>query len=275
MKKSNHHKGASPEMVRYTNPGIAREMSTANLNSGQPYQRPVKPSDVNALIRRWDPAYLSPIEVSFRDGSYNVINGQHRIEAMRKMNGGADVIVPCLIYTGLSYEQEAAMYYLLDKSSGRLKLSSAIKALLESGSDPSMIDIKQRIERAGLTWALDKPTGASYEIKPVRAVISAYHLLGSRAFSRMLGLLGWSGNILKSCKQRCATSSTPERTSIQSRHGWRGATMLTPSFGRGTSTSSSGRVMAGVARPLGAAPGRCGPHSHLLTRSRSAFSMWW
>ena len=43
-------------MVRYTNPGIAREMSTANLNSGQPYQRPVKPSDVNALIRRWDPA---------------------------------------------------------------------------------------------------------------------------------------------------------------------------------------------------------------------------
>ena len=78
-------------MVRYTNPGIAREMSTANLNSGQPYQRPVKPSDVNALIRRWDPAYLSPIEVSFRDGSYNVINGQHRIEAMRKMNGGADV----------------------------------------------------------------------------------------------------------------------------------------------------------------------------------------
>ena len=101
-------------MVRYTNPGIAREMSTANLNSGQPYQRPVKPSDVNNLIRRWDPAYLSPIEVSYRDGSYNVINGQHRIEAMRKMNGGADVIVPCLIYTGLSYEQEAAMYYLLE-----------------------------------------------------------------------------------------------------------------------------------------------------------------
>ena len=182
-------------MVRYANPGIAREMSTANLNSGQPYQRPVKPSDVNALIRRWDPAYLSPIEVSFRDGSYNVINGQHRIEAMRKMNGGADVIVPCLIYTGLSYEQEAAMYYLLDKSAGRLKLSSAIKALLESGTDPSMIDIKQRIERAGFTWALDKPTGASYEIKPVRAVISAYHLLGARAFSRMLGLLAgaWHG----------------------------------------------------------------------------------
>lgn len=195
MKKHNFHKAASLEMVRYTNSGTAREMSTANLNSGQPYQRPVKPSDVNALIRRWDPAYLSPIEVSFRDGSYNVINGQHRIEAMRKMNGGADVIAPCLIYTGLSYEQEAAMYYLLDKSVGRLKLSSAIKALLESGTDPTIIDIKQRIERAGFTWALDKPTGVTYEIKPVRAIINAYHLLGAPAFSRMLGLMAgaWHG----------------------------------------------------------------------------------
>ena len=66
-------------IVRYANPGIAREMSTANLNSGQPYQRPVRPGDVNTLIRRWYPAYLSPIEVSFRDGNYNVINAQHQV----------------------------------------------------------------------------------------------------------------------------------------------------------------------------------------------------
>lgn len=159
--KHNSHSEESLPVIRYANPGIAREMSTGSLNSGQPYQRPVKPSDVNDLIKRWDPTYLTPIEVSYRDGSYNVINGQHRIEAMRKMNGGVDVIVPCLIYTGLSYEQEAAMYYLLDKSTGHLKLASSIKALLESGTDPAIIDIKQRIERAGFTWALDKPTSVT------------------------------------------------------------------------------------------------------------------
>ena len=185
-------------MMWYANHGIAREM--ANLYSGQPYQRPVRPGDVNALIRRWYPAYLSPIEVSFRDDSYNVINGQHRIEAMRKMNGEAYVITPCFIYNGLSYEQEATMYYLLDKSAGRLKLSSATKALLESGpmkseQTTSIIDIKQRIERAGFTGALDKPTGVTYEIKPVRAIISAYQKLGGRTFSRMLGLMAgtWHG----------------------------------------------------------------------------------
>lgn len=192
--KNNIENSATPT-VRYANPGIAREMSTASLNSGQPYQRPVKPYDVDNLIKRWNPAYLTPIEVSFRDGVYNVINGQHRIEAMRKMNGGRDVMVQCLIYTGLTYEQEAAMYYLLDKSTGRLKLANAIRALLESGTDPAIIDIKRRIERAGFTWALDKPTGVTYEIKPVRAIIDAYGKLGALSFSRMLGLMAgaWHG----------------------------------------------------------------------------------
>ena len=87
------------------------------------------------------------------------------------------------------------MYYLLDKSTGHLKLASAMKALLESGTDPAVTDIKQRIERAGFTWALDKPTGVTYEIKPVRAIINAYGKLGAPSFSRMLGLMAgaWHG----------------------------------------------------------------------------------
>lgn len=138
---------------------------------------------------------MTPIEVSYRDGKYNIVNGQHRLAAMRRMNGGEDLVARCLVYTGMTYEQEAAMYYLLDKTSGHLKLANAIKALLESGTDPEIIDIRQRIERAGFTWALDKPTGVAYEIKPVRAVISAYQKLGGPGFSRMLGLMAgtWHG----------------------------------------------------------------------------------
>lgn len=187
---------------KFANPGKLQLISTAALHSGLPYQRPVRPAHVRQLIRKWDNNYLTPIEVSFRDGKYNVVNGQHRIEAMKKMNHGEDLVVQCLVYTGLTYEQEAAMYYLLDKTSGHLKLANAIKALLESGTDPELIDIKQRIERAGFTWALDKPTGVTYEIKPVREIISAYQKLGGRTFSRMLGLMAgtWHGtqNSLKS-----------------------------------------------------------------------------
>lgn len=180
---------------KFANPGKIQPISTADLHSGLPYQRPVRQRHVNKLAREWDPTYLTPIEVSLRDGKYNIVNGQHRVAAIRRIMGGKDTLVNCLVYTGLTYEQEAAMYFLLDKTTGHLKLANAIKALLESGTDPTVIDIKQRIERAGFTWALDKPTGVTYEIKPVRAVMDAYAQLGAPGFSRMLGLIAgaWHG----------------------------------------------------------------------------------
>ena len=44
-------------------------------------------------------------------------------------------------------------------------------------------------------WALDKPTGQSFEIEATRTVINAYRLLGGTAFFRMLSLLvrTWHG----------------------------------------------------------------------------------
>ena len=90
--------------------------------------------------------------------------GQHRIAAMRKMAGGDDVIIPCVIYNDLTYEQEAELYYMLDRTRGRLRLSHATKALVESGSDAEIIDVKQRVEDAGIVWALGKPTGEPFEI---------------------------------------------------------------------------------------------------------------
>jgi len=177
----------TPE-VKYANPGVSRDLSTAKLTSGQPYQRPVEPEDVDRLIAKWDDRLLTPIVVSFRDGNFNVVDGQHRIAAMRKMAGGGDVIIPCIIYTDLTYEQEAELYYMLDRTRGKLRLAHATKALVESGADAAIIDVKRRVEDAGFVWALDKPTGEAFEIATTRAVINAYRLLGGEAFSRMLGL---------------------------------------------------------------------------------------
>ena len=177
------------KLVQYSNPGEKKQLSTAVLTSGLPYQRPVKQTVVNRLIKCWNNKYLTPIVVSCRDGKYYLLDGQHRVSAMRRMNGGKDVIVPCLVYTGLTYAQEAEMYVRLDKSKGHLKLPHEIKASLESGADAVVLDIDKRISEGGFTWALDRPTGAAYEIQPARAIKSAYKLLGGPAFSRMLELM--------------------------------------------------------------------------------------
>ena len=170
-------------------------ISTADLYSGQPYQRPVLDRDVDKLVREWDPRLLTPLVVSYRDGHYYLVDGQHRVCAMRKKNGGKDVTALCRVYYGLTYEQEAELYYKLDRAKGHLRLAHATKALVESGADAEIIEIKRLLEEAGFVWALDKPTGEPFEIEATRAVISAYHLLGGASFSRMLGLIAktWRG----------------------------------------------------------------------------------
>lgn len=180
----------------YYNPGVEREIHTDRLTSGLPYQRPVNPREVDRLIREWDERLLDPITVSFRDGKFYVVDGQHRISAMRKMNGGNGVMVNCKVYSGLTYEQEAALCYRLDKAKKRLSLSQSTNALAESGTDPETTEIRELVENCGFVWALGKSKGKTGEIVTTRALVNAYRLLGGAAFTRMLQVLWdtWEGD---------------------------------------------------------------------------------
>lgn len=184
-----------PPEVEYGNPGTIRSLSTSRLTSGLPYQRPLKQERIDKIIREWNPRKLTPAVVSFRDGKFNLVDGQHHVEAMRQMAGGKDVIVPCIIHTGMTYQEEADMYAALDTDKTPLTPRQHTKALVEAGSDPKIMDIRRLVEENGFTWALDVQTGVPYEIAPVRTLINAYQLLGGAAFSRMLALIAgaWQG----------------------------------------------------------------------------------
>lgn len=181
--------------VEYSNPGSIRTLSTSQLTSGLPYQRPVLQKDVDKIIREWNGREVTPVVVSFRDGKFNVVDGQHHIEAMRQKAGGRDVIVPCIIHTGMTYEQEAELYARLDRDKKRLTLRQYTKAVVEAGSDANIMEVKRLTEGVGFIWALGEPTGEPFEIAPIRALINAYQLLGGEAFARMLSLLAgaWQG----------------------------------------------------------------------------------
>ena len=86
--------------------------------------------------------------------------------------------------------------YQLDKSTRRLSSAQAITALIESGNDPEINDVRSLLVTSGYKWALDKQHGGDYEITATRTVIDAYRLLGRESFSRMLSLLDstWHGS---------------------------------------------------------------------------------
>lgn len=173
------------------------EISTINtsaLISGLPYQRPIRERKLKKLMENWDPRLMDPPVVSYRDGQFYLVDGQHRIIALRRMHNG-DITVPCKLYYGLTYQQEAELCYKLDQSREHLSAAQSTNALVESGTDPEVMEIYGLLASNGFTWALDKTTPGNYEVIAVRAVISAYHLLGSAAFDRMLYMMAmaWKG----------------------------------------------------------------------------------
>ena len=177
--------------------GVTFEMSsidTATLISGQPYQRPVRERRLRELTRKWDPGLLDPIVVSYRDGKFYLVDGQHRVVIQRRMYGG-DFKAPCKLYHGLTYEAEAELCWKLDRAREQLSGAQSTNALIEAGSDPEIMEIHRALLENGFKWALGKATPGDYEIIAVRAVISAYRLLGSTAFDRMMFLTGaaWAG----------------------------------------------------------------------------------
>lgn len=178
------------------NSGVLRMLPTSRLISGLGYQRKVKMSEVNRIVREWDDSLLDPLTVSFRDGYFYLVDGQHRVQALRKRNQDRDVIALCRVYTGLTYEQEAELCVKLDKAKKRLSMAQSVSALLEAGTDPTIRQIDRLMKYEGFVWALGKCRGGDYEVTTTQAVISAYKLLGSDAFLRLLWMLGntWHGD---------------------------------------------------------------------------------
>lgn len=190
--KTAFNAGRTPaDVIPYT----IQYLSTASLVSGLPYQRTVEDKDINKLIREWDGRLMEPLVVSFRDGRYYLVDGQHRAVVLLRMNGGRDFMIPCKVYRGLTYEMEAELCFKLDKHRKKMTLAQSTIALVESGTDAEIREIVWLIESNGFLWTLDKEFPGDYEICACRAVISAYRLLGSDAFDRMLSLMysAWGG----------------------------------------------------------------------------------
>ncbi len=92
-----------------------REISTDHT-----YQRPLDAHRVGRMVAEYDQSLVGVIEVSLRpDGTYRVIDGQHRLAMVRQVRG-AGAHVACNVHTGLTPEQEAQLFFDIDKKRRRL-----------------------------------------------------------------------------------------------------------------------------------------------------------
>lgn len=112
------------------------------------YQRPSLPSFVRWLVEHFDESLVVCLIVSQRaDGSYALIDGQQRWHALKK-KGYQDV--PVLIYSGLSYEEEAARFAAFNFTRKNMQPWYLYRALREA-QDATVLDVDAIVEAVGLT----------------------------------------------------------------------------------------------------------------------------
>ena len=173
-----------------------RMLPSASITSGLRYQRAICPEDVATLVREWDDKLFQPLIVSFRDGRFNLIDGQHRLTALHEMNHGNSVMVLCRILTNLTYEQEAELCAKFDRTRKPLSLAESINARMEADSDPQIKEILRLMRQYGFSWTVGQKKATPYCISVSGTVIRTYEFLGTSLFDRMLRLLykTWLGD---------------------------------------------------------------------------------
>lgn len=99
------------------------------------YQRELDLRRVGRIVSDFDPAQVRDIVVSRRaDGKLYVIDGQHTVEALKRIYG-EDYKADARVIVGMDFKTEASLFTKLNRNSSRVKFVDTLKADYYSGAE--------------------------------------------------------------------------------------------------------------------------------------------
>lgn len=112
-------------------------------------QRPLNAAWADKIGRELDPDLIGIIHVSHRTGGrYVVIDGQHRLHAVKHIFGDNGTLVECKVYEGLSRSQEAARFVGLNDVKRPVRIDIFMKNVI--AKDPDAVAINAVVQEVGL-----------------------------------------------------------------------------------------------------------------------------
>ena len=153
------------------------------LQTEASYQRLVRPARVQTIAAHFDSIAAGVLVVNERyPGEYYVVDGNHRLAAMRKLGHTTAL---CSIYRALTVRQEAEKFCICNTQRATPKAQDVFRAQLLAGS-PSALQIEAIVTEYG--WSIDLTShGAKATGITAVAALSYLYLNGGRA--RLGGVL--------------------------------------------------------------------------------------
>lgn len=146
-------------------------------------QREINGARINAMVANFDPEQVGNPTVNLRDGNWYIIDGQHRVEAMREV-GWADQQVQCWTYEGLTEEEEAEVFLKLNDVLA-VHAFDRFRVGVTAGR-PDECDIDRIVRAQGLCVSRDKVPGAIGAVGTLRRI---YSRSGPETLARALGIV--------------------------------------------------------------------------------------
>ena len=110
------------------------------------YQRILNMKNVAGIVKNFDPAKLGVLVVSHRtDETYAVLDGQHRLTALRRLGYDA---ANCIVLEGMTIQQEADYFRRQNENKQSLRINDTFNASLWA-EDAESLRIKELMDKYG------------------------------------------------------------------------------------------------------------------------------
>lgn len=175
---------------------IYEKISSDMLYADLPYQKVFDSKIVDRIKKNFDTELLQPLEVSYRDGRNNVVDGKHRLTAIREIENetGIKLMIPCYVHFGLTAEEECKMFKDLVENKRNVSRMELYRAAYEA-KDNFTVSFVNTIRKAGFVFDFEsrKKNG---RIHMTATPANIYINLGQKDFERYLKLFNktWLGN---------------------------------------------------------------------------------
>jgi hypothetical protein len=146
-------------------------------------QRELRQARVDAILANLDLEQIGNPTVNERDGWFYIIDGQHRIEALRQF-GLEDSLYQCWTYVGLTEEEEAERFLKLNDVL-IVDVFSKFRVGVRAGRETET-DINRIVRAQGLCVSRDEIEGAIRAVGTLRRV---YLRDGAAALGRTLRII--------------------------------------------------------------------------------------
>lgn len=179
------------EMIKRLPELELKKIPLANIKFAE-YQREVKPSKVNKIVRNFEPDIVGIGLVSFRNGEFWGVDTQHRIEALKKL-GYTEIL--CQVLTGLTYEEECYRFVLLNTGRTQLTANQVFHGRVEE-KDKEAVELVEAFRKYRFDYNKNNSTKDDNLIGAVSKFVKMQKMFGIERVEKVLRVLrnAWYGD---------------------------------------------------------------------------------